>query len=119
MNQGGGNDLDEMEDELEEVTHPQVKGSRIRYELKTSLNSEYFTSKHATRQSMDNQLVNISEDEQIETILDPNMQANIEEALRGNEKEAWKKSAESEIREDVHSHSCHYCSKIGDCTTTY
>ena len=33
MNQGGGNDLDDMEDEVEEIIHPQVKGSRIRHEL--------------------------------------------------------------------------------------
>ena len=38
---------------------------------------------------------NISENEQVEsvyntaTILDPNTPSNIEEALRGNEKEAW------------------------------
>ena len=42
--------------------------------------------------------MNISDDEQIEnvyntaTISDPNISLNIEEALRGNKKEAWKKS---------------------------
>ena len=79
MNQGGGNDLDYMEDEVEEITHPQVTGNRIRHQLKTRSNSEYFTPKHATRQSMDNELINTSEDEQIEsvyntaTISDPNI----------------------------------------------
>ena len=40
--------------------------------------------------------MNISDDEQIEnvyntaTISDPNTPSNIEEALRGNENEAWK-----------------------------
>ena len=45
----------------------------------------------------------MSEDEQMEsvhniaTISDPNTPSNIKEALRGNEKEAWKKSAELDI----------------------
>ena len=55
MNQVAGNDLDDMKDEVEEKRHPQVKGSRIRHKLKTSLNTEYFTPKHATRRSTDNQ----------------------------------------------------------------
>ena len=55
INQGGGNDLDDMQDEVKELTHPQVKESWIRYELETNLNSEYFTPKHATRWSTDNQ----------------------------------------------------------------
>ena len=45
----------------------------------------------------------MSEDKQFEsfyntaTILDPNTPSNLEEALRGIKKEAWKKSAELEI----------------------
>ena len=46
MNHGGGNNPDDMEDEVEEITHPQVKGSRIRHYLITTLNSEYFAPKH-------------------------------------------------------------------------
>ena len=68
MNQGRRNDLDDMEDDIKEVMHPLVKGSIIRHELKTSLNSEYFTSKHATRQNTDNQQINTSEDEKIEIV---------------------------------------------------
>ena len=93
-NQGGGIELDDMQHEVKKITHPQVRGSRIRHELKTNLNSEYFTPKHATRRSTDNQQINISEDEEIEsvynaaTISDPNTSSNIKEVLRGNEKEA-------------------------------
>ena len=52
---------------------------------------------------MDSQQINISENEQIDsvyntaTISDPNTPSNIEETLRGNVKEVWKKSAELEI----------------------
>ena len=96
-----------MEDNLEDITHPKVKGSRIRHQLKTCLNSEYFTPKHLTQQSMDNQQINTLEDEQIQsiyntaTISDQSTPLNIEEALKVNEKEAWKKSAESEINNFV------------------
>ena len=71
--------------------------------MKTNLNTEYFTPKNATRRSIVNQQVNISENEQIESIYntamisDSNAPSNIEEALRGKEKEAWKKSAELQI----------------------
>ena len=52
---------------------------------------------------MDNQQINTSENEEIEsiyntaTISDPNTPSNIEEALRENEKEAWKKLEELKI----------------------
>ena len=29
INQGGGNDLDDMQNEVKEITHPQLTGSRI------------------------------------------------------------------------------------------
>ena len=58
---------------------------RMRHELKTNFNSEYFTPKYATRRSMDYEGTNISEDEKIvsvyntATIKDPNTPLNIEE----------------------------------------
>ena len=39
INQWGENELDDMEDNVEEIIHRQFKGSRIRHQLKTSLNS--------------------------------------------------------------------------------
>ena len=103
INLGGGNDLDDTQDEIEEMTQPEVRGIRMRHELKTDLNPEYFTPKHATRRSTDNDEIHILEDEQIESVYntaiisDPNTPLNIDEALKGKEKDAWRKPAELEI----------------------
>ena len=67
INLGGRNDLDNMEDKIEEITRPQGRGSRMIHELKTNLNSEYFTPRHATRRRTDNDEINILEDEQVES----------------------------------------------------
>ena len=58
---------------------------------------------HTTRRSTDNDEINMLKNKQIErvyniaTTSDPNKPLSIEEALKGNGKESWRKSAELEI----------------------
>ena len=71
----------------------------MRHDLETKLNSGYVTPRNRTCRT----IINVIDKEHSECIYstaiisDPNALNDIEEALKGSDKNEWRKSAESEI----------------------